>query len=374
MMQMPPIISELEAVLEAGAATRRNEILAQVTDLFLEGAQDYSEDQVGVFDDIMELLIRRIEAEARVKLAKRLAPIANAPLNVIHLLAFDDDIEVARPVLLHSERVNDHTLIAAAGTKSQEHLFAISQRRSVSEAVTDILVECGDPEIVHAVAKNRGARFSAAGFDVLVSRSSDDDMLAHEVGMRGDIPRPHLLLLLEQASLAVRARLVAENPIAAAVIDEVVAEVTAGVSAEFRDASPVFAEAADAVERQNSVRRIGEPEILQYARGGKFEETVIALSLMCNTPIDVVERALLDPGTEIVLILTKVAGLSAATTRAILLLRASDRGMSEEDLEAALATFARLQPDTARRVLGFFRMRANGPAELDGPLPLAVNG
>lgn len=373
-MQTFPIVSELEAALDAGAAARRCEILAQVTDLFLEGAEDFSEDQVGVFDDIMELLIRRIEAEARVKLARRLAPIANAPLNVIHLLAFDDDIEVARPVLLHSERVNDHTLIAAAGTKSQEHLFVISQRRSVSEAVTDILVERGDPEIVHAVAKNRGARFSAAGFDMLIDRSSDDDALAHEVGMRGDIPRPQLLVLLEQASLAVRARLVAENPVAAAVIDEVVAEVTAGVSAEMRDASPSFAEAAEAVERQNGGRRIGEAEILQYARSGKFEETVLALSSMCNTPIDVVERALLDPGTEIALILAKVAGLSAATTRAILSLRANDRGMSEEDLEAALATFARLQPDTARRVLGFFRMRANEPAEPDGRLPLAING
>jgi uncharacterized protein (DUF2336 family) len=372
-MQMLPILAELEFALDEGAGTRRSEILAKVTDLFVIGAQDYSQDQLGVFDDVMELLIRRIEAEARIKLARRLAPLGSAPSNVIHLLAFDDDIEVARPVLLHSERVNDHTLIAAAGTKSQEHLFAISQRRSVSEAVTEILVERGDPEVVRAVVQNRGARFSAAGFDVLVSRSSEDEALAHDVGMRGDIPRPQLLLLLEQASSAVRARLVAENPMAAAVIDEVVAEVTAEVRDEIREASPAVSQAADELERQNSVRRIGEPEILQYARAGKFEETVIALSIMCNTPIDVVERALLDPGTEIVLILAKVAGLSAGATRAILSLRASDRGMSEDDIEEALATYARMQPETARRVLGFFRMRANGPAEPDGTPALAVN-
>ena len=57
---------------------------------------------------------------------------------------------------------------------------------------------------------------------------------------------------------------------------------------------------------------------------------------MCDTPIDVVERALLDPGAEIILILAKVAGLSTTTTKAVLLLRAADRGMSAKDLEQAL--------------------------------------
>src|ERR1700733_14752059 len=98
--------------------------------------------------------------------------------------------------------------------------------------------------------------------------------------------------------------------------------------------------------RQRRIRRIGEAEIYQYARDRKFEETAIALSLLCDTPIDVVERALLDPGAEIVLILAKVAGLSSTTTKAILLLRAADRGMSAKDLDQALTSFNRLQPDT----------------------------
>ena len=138
--------------------------------------------------------------------------------------------------------------------------------------------------------------------------------------MRGDIPRQHLMMLIEKASSAVRARLAAENPEAASAIEGVVAEVVGGIRNEARNASPDFAAAQAAVERQNRIRRIGETEIYQYARERKFEETAIALSLLCETPIDVVERALLDPGAEIVLILAKVAGLSATTTKAIPLL------------------------------------------------------
>jgi len=360
-MRTLALLDELEAALASGTNTRRIEMLTRITDLFVGGAARYSEGQIGVFDDVMARLITAIEAKARAKLAHRLAPIANAPANVIYMLAFDDDIEVAHQVLSQSERLGERELLANAGSKSQQHMFAITQRKSLSEAVTDVLVERGDRDIVHSVVKNSGARFSDAGFRMLVKRSTGDDALATEVGLRSDVPRQHFLLLLEKASSAVRARLAAENPQAGAAIEGVVAEVVGGIRNEARDASPDFAAAQAAVERQNRLRRIGEAEIYHYARERKFEETAIALSILCDTPIDVVERALLDPGAEIVLILAKVAGLSSTTTKAILLLRAADRGMSANDLEQALSSFNRLQPDTARRVLGFFRTRVKKP-------------
>jgi len=374
MLRTLPLIDELEAALASGTNARRTEMLTRVTDLFVGGAARYSEEQIGVFDDIMVRLISTIEAKARAKLAQRLAPISNAPSGIIHMLAFDDDIEVAHPVLKESERLDERALLTNASTKSQQHLFAISQRRSLSEAVTDVLVERGDRDVVHSVVKNAGARFSDAGFRILVNRAVGDDDLATIVGRRSDIPRPHFLVLLEKASSTVRTRLAAENPQASAAIDGVVAEVVGGIRDNARNLSPEFAAAQAAVERLNRIRRIGEAEVHQYARERKFEETAIALSLLCETPIDVVERALLDPGAEIVLILAKVAGLSATTTKAILLLRAADRGMSAKDLDQALASFNRLQPETARRVLGFFRTRVKKPAAPMVPPAVAVTG
>ena len=373
-MRTLPLIDELEAALAAGTNARRVEMLTRITDLFVSGAPRFAEDQVGVFDDVMVRLVAAIEAQARARLAQRLAPITNAPTAVIHMLAFDDNIDVAEPVLRQSERLGERELVANANSKSQQHLAAIAQRTSLSEAVTDVLVERGDREVVQSVVKNSGARFSDAAFRTLVKRSTGDDALAAEVGKRDDIPRPCFLMLLETASNAVRARLAAENPLAAAAVEGVVAEVVGGIRSDARNASPDFATARAAVERQSRIRRIGEAEIYQYARDRKFEETAIALSLLCDTPIDVVERALLDPGAEIVLILAKVAGLSATTTKALLLLRAADRGMSAGDLDRALASFNRLQPETARRVLGFFRTRVKKPAEPMVPPAAAVNG
>jgi uncharacterized protein (DUF2336 family) len=360
-MRSLPLLDELEAALTSGSIPRRIDILSRVTDLFVNNAESYSEEQIGVFDDVMARLVNAIETKARAKLAQRLAPIANAPSNVIHMLAFDDDIDVAGSVLTLSDRLDERDLLISAGTKSQKHLLAISQRRTLSEAVTNVLVERGDCDVIYSVVKNSGARFSDVGFRMLVDRSAADDTLATKVGMRTDIPRAHFLVLLEKASATVRARLSAENPQAKTAIEGVVAEVVSGMREESRHASPDFAAAQESVERQNRIRRIGEADVYEYARDRKFEETAIALSIMCDTPIDVVERALLDPGAEIILILAKVAGLSQSTTKAILLLRAADRGMSAKDLDQALTSFNKLQTDTARRVLSFFRARVKKP-------------
>jgi uncharacterized protein (DUF2336 family) len=356
-----PLIDELEAALSVGGDYRRVEILSRITDLFVGRAECYSEEQIGLFDDVMARLVIDIEAKARSILAQRLAPIANAPSGVIRSLAFDDDIEVAQAVLQHSARLDDSALVANASSKSQRHLFAISQRRQLSEAVTDALVERGNREVLHSVINNNGARFSDSGFRTLVTRSAWDGDLAIFVGKRRDLPRAHFLVLLEKASATVRARLTAENPHAEATVKNVVEEVTKDIRDTSRKTSPDFAAAQAAVEQLHRLRRIGEAEVLQYARERKFEETAIALSILSDTPIDVVERALLDPGAEIVLILAKVAGLAATTTKALLLLRAADRGMSTKDLDQALASFNRLQPETARRVLSFFRTRAKKP-------------
>jgi len=371
-MRTLPLLDELEAALACGSNARRIRILTRITDLFVASAPRYSEDQIGVFDEVMTRLVHAIDAKARARLAHRLAPIANAPIGVIHMLAFDDDIEVAHTVLIQSQRLGERELVANAAGKSQLHLAAIAQRKSLREAVTDVLLERGDRDVVHAAVRNKNACFSDAGFGMLVKHSVGDDALATEVGRRNDIPRPHFLMLMVKASSEVRARLAADNPCAGSA--DILAEMVGDMRNEPRNASRDCAAALAEVERQDRIHRIGEAEVYQFARDRKFEQTAIALSTLCDTPIEVVERALRDPGAGIVLILARVAGLSSATTKAVLLLRATDRGMAANDLERALVRFDRLQPEAARRVLSFFRTRVKKPAAPMAPPAVAVNG
>ena len=353
------LIDELERALAMGDDAQRNEMLARITDLFLAGASRYSVEQIGLFDEVIAKLATAIETKARAKLSIRLADVATAPAGVVRMLAFDDDIEVARPVLKDSERLTDPDLIANANSKSQQHLGAIAERKWLSEAVTDVLVSRGDREVVQSVVRNTGARFSDAAFRMLVKRSSSDDALAMDVGARPDLPRQHFLRLLEQASATVRGRLTAENPTAAATaaVEGVLTEVVGGIRSETRKISSQYATAASEVGRLKQDGNLGEAEVYKFARENRFEEAAVSLSMLCGVELDAVERALQDRGHEIALILAKLAGFSSTTAKAILLLKTADRGISAQDLDNALRTYEKLQIATARRVLGFYRTR-----------------
>src|SRR5262245_5313296 len=176
------LIPELEEVLQHGSAERRARTLQRITSLFLNGADHYNEDHVGVFDSVFTRLIEEIESKARAELAHALAPVSNAPIEAVRRLAKDDDIAVAGPVLEQSPRLEETDLVDIARTKSQAHLLAISGRTGIAEAVTDELVRRGDRQVVRSVADNQEARLSEQSFSTLVSQAEGDGILAEKVG------------------------------------------------------------------------------------------------------------------------------------------------------------------------------------------------
>src|SRR3981189_2854132 len=91
------LLDEVQATLAHGTVARRVETLRRVTDLFINGAVDFSDEQIGLFDDVFQCLMVHIETSAKALLANRLAPIDTAPPLTIRALAFDALIEMAPP-------------------------------------------------------------------------------------------------------------------------------------------------------------------------------------------------------------------------------------------------------------------------------------
>jgi len=145
--------------------------------------------------------------------------------------------------------------------------------------------------------------------------------------------------------------------VAAAAVEGVLSEVVGGIRSETRKISSQYATATAEVGRLKQEGQLGEAEVYKFARENRFEEAAVSLSMLCGVELDAVERALHDRGHEIALILAKLAGFSSTTAKAILLLKTADRGISAQDLDNALRTYEKLQIETARRVLGFYRTR-----------------
>ena len=210
MNQTKSYLEDLDDAISRGTAESRTRALWHATDLLIAGR--YSEDEVATFGQVIGRLADEIEVEVRAQLSQRLARFDRAPIDVIHQLAFDDAIEVARPVLEGSPQLDDATLIANARSKSQAHLLAIAKRESIAEAVTDVLVARGNRAVVNSVAENDGARISGSSLLHMVKRAEGDSILAEQLGLRKDIPRQLFQQLIAKASDDVRKRLESERP------------------------------------------------------------------------------------------------------------------------------------------------------------------
>ena len=351
------LVDELEGILATKNISRRAEILRRVTDLFVVGSGRFSEDQVELFDNVMAKLVENVEQAARAQFGTRLAKLSDAPTKIIRQLAFDEAIEVAGPVLLHSGRLDDGALIEAARSKGQEHLLAISGRKLLAESVTDVLVERGDEAVVSSTVRNDGARFSDFGVASLVKKASDDVDLASCVWSRPDIPRQNFMKLFMEASEAVRSQLVEADPRKAELIKAAIAEASVQLQSKARAGSVDFAVARSYVSSLHSAGKLNEAQLHAFANEGSFDKVTAALSLMCNLPIGGVERAFVQQQTDQVLVLAKAINLSWVTTVSLLMLQAGVNGTSRQQLDQCFASFSKLQSKTAQTALQFYRMR-----------------
>ncbi|MBX3518981.1 MAG: DUF2336 domain-containing protein [Xanthobacteraceae bacterium] len=354
------LLAELEAAVVSGAPQRRTDILRRVTTLFLDESDRLNDEQIGVFDDVLVHLMKRIEAKALVQLSNSLCNIDNAPLATVRQLAFDDRIAIAGPVLQHSPRLTDTDLIDIARTKSDDHLLAISGRTQIAETVSDILIDRGSARVALRLASNAGARLSNDNFVYLAARAEKNPDLAEALGFRLDLPIQLLKQLLLRATELVRKRLLANAPAERRnQIEHALADIAADVSRDVTKAYD-FSSADDLVKRLNRDGKLNEQILLGFVCERRYEEAVSALALFCSAPPKTISRLMKNKSFDGVLVACKAAKLSWPTVSTILRFRFAHYSISENELEEARRAFLALSQASAQRTMRFMLVQEFG--------------
>src|SRR6185437_1159794 len=166
-------------------------------------------------------------------------------------------------------------------------------------------------------------------------------------------PRQCFIRLLEAASASVRARLEAEHPKAEDAVRDAVDDMATLMQREARAGSQAHAAAARDAKSRFRVAGASEASVHAPARAQEFEKTVVALARLGRFPVDIVERALLDDGEDMVLLFAKAAGCSWTTTRELLTMYAANRKLSADDLTRSFDRFSSLSRKTAQSIVAF---------------------
>jgi hypothetical protein len=217
------------------------------------------------------------------------------------------------------------------------------------------------------VAGNAGARISGSSLLHMVKRAERDSILAEQLGLRKDIPRQLFQQLIAKASDEVRKRLELERPEMMEEVGASVVEVTGELQSKFGPVSRGYFVAKRLVTAQHRLGNLNEGSIFGYALAHKFEEVTIGLSLLSSLPADVVERVMLDRNREMLLVLAKAMDFTWQTTMALLFLGAKGHRITASDLNSFEREFGRLNVETSRSVLEFYKSRKNNAFADIGP-------
>lgn len=213
------------------SANGRSRLVDVISDLFSERHVTLSERERALMSDILRHLVHDVEVGVRKHLAIRLSDDPHAPHDLVVALA-NDSAEVAHPILARSTVLRDPDLIEIVHNRTLEHQLAVALRASVSEAVSEALIETGDEGVIATLLENRGARIAETTMAYLVEQSQRIDAFQNPLVRRDDLPRTLAERMYWWVSAALRAHIIENFDVDADDIDDAIEKAVAAARAE----------------------------------------------------------------------------------------------------------------------------------------------
>ena len=354
-------LPQLIALAAEESSEKRRLLLRELTDHFF-GVPDHNANETDLYGSVLAKLSDEMEVAVRAELAARFAEAPNAPHSLIRRFA-DDELEVAEQVLRASSVLTDEDLIHVVRRRGQGHLRAVSERATVSEAVSDIIMERGDDDTLDALLRNDGARLSRAASETAVERAKANPALHAATVERQSLPADLLNEMYFVVEARLRHQILEQN--ARMDPDLLEAALAAGRTRVATDDGALPADYAENLAYVDELKAAGQltPQVLiRFLRSNGRTPFLIALSKLADidfhTARGIVERKDLDALS----VVCKAADMDRAVylTYAVAVLGSEDNPMGKAAAYGRM--YGELTRDAALRTLRFWRMRRTAQA------------
>lgn len=162
------MLDSLVELARDSSDAKRHQLVDHVTDLYSSRAHTRREEELTVYNGLLEGVYDRLSVQDRKTIAERLSSIDSTSPSLALKLA-TDDIEIARPILEKSYALKEPHLLEVASTMDQGHLQSLARRNYLSSRLTQKLVERGNREVKGTVAMNIGAELSPEDLERIIA-------------------------------------------------------------------------------------------------------------------------------------------------------------------------------------------------------------
>lgn len=352
-------LESLARLAKGADSEGRQELLREVTDLFMETPEGLSQTEIDYFGDIMERLAFELEMKLRKHLAETLAGLDAAPHDLMAALA-NDEIEVARPVLMKSGVLKDADLLNIIRQCGQDHLLAVSMRALIAEPVADALVERGNDEVLGVLAGNAGAELSQNAMETMVSRSEGNETLHEILVTRPEMPADLMEKMFSHVSQALREHIMASGvQIDESQVDGLMAEAQSWLAPEQgegqgeREAS----QAEKFIDRKEKLKQLDPKLLLKLMRDGKILEFVAGVARLAKIDLSTARQTIFDQSGEKLAVVCKAMEVDKEMFAELVDLTDTEGRRSDADKADLLGVYGRITDDSAQRAMRFLRTR-----------------
>ncbi len=342
----------LELALDKSLEGRR-ELTATIGDLFNNQDEVLSERERALMTDILRKLIHECEMAVRRDLSERLSSAPNPPHELIVALA-NDEIEVAEPILRASAVLRDAELVGVIRHRTQQHQLAIAMRRSLSEYVSDALVETGNIDVVKVLLENPDAQISEATMEYLAEESRRVDTYQEPLLRRDDLSPALAARMYLWVSAALRSHILENFDIEPSRIDDHLEQAAGGP--ESQQGVPKKDKPAEFLARRLTEQRKITPDFLiQVLRQGEVPLFEALFGELSGLKAPRLQNVLYDSGGEGLAIACRAMAMPKPTFATIFLLsrrgRTGNQIVDPRELSRALLLFDKIAPIAAAEVM-----------------------
>ncbi len=292
----------------------RQTLVATIGDLFLSMDTVLSERERVLMSEILHRLVLDMELSLRKALAERLAGHPKAPRELVVALA-NDTIEVAHPLLVESEVLQDIELIEIIRNRTLEHQLAITIRNHLSEPVAEALVETDNVDVITRLLENENAKISQKTMEYLVEQSQRVDAYQNPLLRRPDLEPALARRMYWWVSAALRSFILDHFEVDPEMLDSTMeATVKALARAPSEDA---VSRAMELAERLAESEGISFELMLRTLRRGEVSLFIALFSKFTGVRLALARRILFEPGGEGLCIACKGAGIDKQSFTAL---------------------------------------------------------
>jgi uncharacterized protein (DUF2336 family) len=362
-MAEPARLDPPDAAPETKGGKARYSLLKRLADVICLPSSRVNGFERSMTADLLVEMLREATLSDRVRVAKRLATLAEIPNPLVRLL-LRDHVEASGPLLDDGAALSDSDLISCARDASQDHRRLIAVRRNISEVVSEALIEQEEPAVIETLLKNADSKLSQIAIEAVVAQSRNHYAYIPLLLRRPELRPSHAYVLFWWAEPDCRLTILTRFAVSREVLQDMSGDVFPLAAAEgWQD--PLARKALQFIERRQRNRAAIEKspyssleEAVTAAQSGMTQKLASEIAYLSGLKPMTAAKIFTDPCGEPLAILCKATGLARPAVRALwrALKRpeADSTGKMAPALERTLIAYDMMAVDRAQTVLRYW--------------------